>query len=239
MSLASCGPHSTGYVVKEVQAKLPYHRLLMTGGGEIPPFSFDGFLSVDPLILTYFLFHNEEKTQQYAASWEGGHWRHFKVNEATHSVMLRSQNLFKSRMDYVVVGNKRDVLNGGQAVLSGKTFRFAYPNVRNFLYFKEGDAGKEEEALFLVAYSFTGEGTDSASWFGGPIQAALEIFSISTGERLVFIDVLGNKINTGIQFGPLYYYEQPGLKIPYLLWQASVTEAFAIDVRSLIPLNKK
>lgn len=234
----SCSPSSPGFVIKQVESKLPLYRLEMKGSGESPPFNFEGFLSHDPPVLTYFLFNGSDQAQQYAASWDGNQWQHFRVSEETHSEMLRSLNYFKSSNDYAFVRDRGGVADGGKLVLDGKMFRFTYPVAWYRLYSRSDGYGKELEALFLVAFSFTGNGSPSASWFARPLQAAVEVFSMPTGERLLFVDALGNVIYTDFQMTDPYHNNYPRFQMPYLLWQSSVKEAFAIDLRSLIPRKK-
>lgn len=206
--------------------------------GQEPPFNLDALLAIEPLTLSYYVFHEHIKTQQYAAEWRVDQWRNFEVSKETHSKLLFGTDAIEAIDHYSACRLGSEVyLNSadGHIVFGGKHFQSRYPTAFWMLCNRDD----RREGIFVKVFSHEGGSASKLTSFDPVVRGSLEVFVYSTGERIVFIDTSGHYINTGPEMGPQTPFHGSEFRAPFLLWQPNVSEAFAIDLRSILPRKKR
>ena len=235
--MQSCGT-SPGFIVKEVQCKVPCYRLDMRISGQEPPFNLDALLAIEPLTLSYYVFHEHIKTQQYAAEWRADQWRNFEVSKESHSKLLQGTDALDAMSHYSACRLGSEVfLNSqdGRIAFSGKHFQSRYPTA----YWMLCNRDDRREGIFVRVFSHEGVSASKNFSFYPAVRGSLEVFVYSTGERIVLIDTFGNDLRIGLEMAPQFHFHGSQLQAPFLLWQPNVSEAFAIDLRSVLPRKKR
>lgn len=234
----SCGG-STGYLVQKIESKVPIYRLDMKGvSGQEPPFRFEGVVAAEPLTLTYFLFHEGRKTQQYAAEWNQDRWRNFPMNEESHPELFAARNALDELQKYSgCIGETfADFISSinGRAVFAGKEFHSKYPKG----YWSGCKIEGAQKFSIVRVFSYSGTTESKTSPLDKGVHCALEMFLYESGDRILFIEGFGNSISYIIGMSSQFRYQDNNVIVPFLLWQPNINEAIVADLRSVLPRAK-